>query len=124
MPEFLDANGYSTTEWPYLTILVHQKMNRRASTSGVCDRCHGFVSPSSTGVLVCACTDALLDQFISESYQDQKLVAKMLFLHRTSNDHSFPMGKRQEHTRELMELHRTNEQLAIRNQVPSPYPEV
>jgi hypothetical protein len=82
------------------------------------------VAPSGTGVLACACTDALLDQFIAESYQDQKLVGRMLFLHRMSNDPSLPMGKRQEHTRELMELYRTNAQLAIRNQVPSPYPGV
>lgn len=57
-------------------------MNRRASTLGVCERCHGFVSPSNTGVVACACTDAQLDQFTSESHEDQKLVSGMLFHHR------------------------------------------
>jgi hypothetical protein len=97
-------------------------MARKASLSNVCDRCHGFVKVSTRDTLACSCSETQLDQFLSETYQDQKLVSNMLFLHRRSEDKIQPMDDRVKATTELPTLYSTHEQLAIRNDVPSPYP--
>lgn len=99
-------------------------MNRRASILNVCERCHGFVKVSTRDTLSCSCScsETQLDQFFSETYQDQKLVSNMLFLHRRSEDTIQPMDDRVKATTELQTLYSNHEQLAIRNGVSSPYP--
>jgi hypothetical protein len=63
------------------------------------------VKSSSGNTFPCLCTEAQLDQFLSETYQDQKLVTKMLFLHRSSEDAIQPMDKRVATTAELQTLY-------------------
>ena len=93
-----------------------------SQTSGLnCRRCRGFALAPNASLIKCTCTQAQLDQFTSESDQDQMVVTKMLFLHRLTNESSVPIGQRQSHVRDLMGLYKNNEQLAIRNGVPSPF---
>ena len=94
-------------------------MDRRASLSNVCDRCMGFVSSGSD--LVCLCSEAQLDQFLIETHEEQKLVRKMLFLGRRSEDVIQPMDERKKATKELQRLYGTHQPLAIRNGVRSPF---
>jgi hypothetical protein len=96
-------------------------MDRRASLSNVCDRCIGFVKTASRSTLGCSCSEAQLDQFLAEIYQDQQLVRRMLFFRRRSEDEKQPMDERVKATTELQILYSTHEQLAIRNGIPSPY---
>ena len=87
----------------------------------ICLRCHGFVSSSSASVLGCACTDAHLRQFASEPQPEQQLVTSMLFMQRMADDTRLPMEKRIEYTKELKKLYNENQQLAMRNNVGSPF---
>jgi hypothetical protein len=99
-------------------------MANRKSTSHDgqnCLRCQGFVQPSSADVYRCACTDALLRQFESESQRDRDAVARLLFLEHVAADERAPMRKRMEYTRESQQLYAKNAQLAIRNGVKSPF---
>ena len=95
-------------------------MDRRASLSNVCDRCMDFVK-SSGGDLGCSCSEAQLDQFLTETHEDQKLVRKMLFLGRCSEEAIQPMDERKKATKELQTLSGSHEPLAIRNGVRSPF---
>jgi hypothetical protein len=87
----------------------------------VCSRCNGFVTSSGAGVVTCVCSDEQLSQFAAESHLDQQLVAKMLFSHRMADDANLPVQKRIAYTEELKELYNENRQLAIRNNVKSPF---
>ena len=89
--------------------------------SNVCERCHGFLKSSSGSTLACLCNETQLDQFLSETYQDQKLVSKMLFLDQVSEDAKQPVDKRVAAKTELQTLYSAHEQLAVRNGIPSPY---
>ena len=96
-------------------------MDRRASLSNVCDRCIGFVKASSGSTLACSCSEAQLDQFEAETHQNQKLVTKMLYLRQRSEDAIQPIDERKKAATDLQALYSTNEELAIRNGVPSPF---
>jgi hypothetical protein len=62
-----------------------------------------------------------LDQFLIETHEDQKLVRKMLFLDRRSEEAIQPMDERKRAMKELQMLYGTHEPLAIRNGVRSPF---
>jgi hypothetical protein len=94
----------------------------KSKTSGLnCRRCRGFAEAPNDSLIKCTCTDAQLEPFTFESDQDQMIVTKMLFLLRLTNEGSVPLGQRQGYLRDLMRLYRDNEQLSIRNGVPSPF---
>ena len=86
-----------------------------------CFRCQGFVSPSSTKVVRCACTDVQLIQFASESQADQRLVTDMLFMQLMADDNKRQMSERKKHNKKLQKLYKENEQLAKRNGVRNPF---
>ena len=88
-------------------------MARKATALGgdVCFRCNRTLAAPNQ----CRCTDAQLDQFLSESEDDQKAVNRMLFI--SSAPHQVQM----ERWGELQKLYTQNEQLAARNGVRSPF---